>query len=792
MVAWNGSVIAQKDARMEHEVVIGTQARFCLLSDGVVRLEYAPDGAFEDRRSLRAVEAKQPKAFAERAEHGGIIELKSARFTIRYAPDGREFHAGNLQVFRPDGTRLWQPGQVDHHNLGGAHLAMDCIQRGIIPAGVHPAGDAHHDNSEKSHLWNYMFNDQVTQDPDAHYYGGMVSLEQLVAMKPLDQMAPHIQKLLVERAKYPPGILSRSGYFLYNDSATPVYGPDDWPAERPAGKQDWYLFVYGDDFTAALANYRRVFGASLVVPRYSLGLWFSRYPTFNQQGLLDLIDQFKAHDLPLDVMVLDLEWHQRGWFGFDWDRTHIPEPQQLLDHFHAEGIHCTLNLHPDGVPRDDSRFPEFLEKAELSDDANPEPGSVFKDIDLSRRQTARAFLEVFHQPVEQQGVDFWWIDGAGRTTHTTVGSQFWTNEIYQRHITQAFPDRRPLVFTRSAGFGSHRFPFHFTGDTYSQFEVLRSQVEYTLRAGHIGQSFVTHDIGGHMCKHRHIDSELLCRWYQFGAMSPIFRLHSSGGSERLPWLYGDRVVECLKAAMRFRMELLPYLYSLAWQSSEQCLPLCRSNALMQPGWQAGGDIWDSYWLGDRLYCAPILDAGGHRKVLLPRGIWYDGVTGEQISSDGLTPRFVLHEDNAAPLHYLKAKSIIPRQAYCHRAGLVPDTIILDYYPAPGPVQDAFGLYEDDGLSNDYQKGAFGLTTLAVSGEGRLTFSILPDAGAQRLAPAHRTWELHWHGADAVRVHVGNQALPAQTRTVKLGGKDHVVQVFDVTGAVRSGGRFMVD
>lgn len=261
---------------------------------------------------------------------------------------------------------------------------------------------------------------------------------------------------------------------------------------------------------------------------------------------------------------------------------------------------------------------------------------MFYGVDAADRRNAEAFLEVLHLPVQRQGLDYWWIDGQMGVGGAQVDKQLWTNHVYFESARTTLPDRRPMIFSRAGGFGTQRYPFHFTGDTWSQWEVLASQIEYTCRAGHLGRSFITHDIGGHMSQSTMIDPELYCRWVQFGALSPVFRLHSSKGGERRPWLYGDLEMRCFKAALQLRMELLPVLYTLARESHDSGMPLCRSACLQEPAWERGYQVWDSYFLGDRIFVTPIVTPGEAREILLPPGAWWCGIDGRLVVSDGTT------------------------------------------------------------------------------------------------------------------------------------------------------------
>lgn len=756
-------------------------ARFTPITPGLIRMEYSPSGTFEDRRSVRATHRPEGISFVEVNESGPTTRLSTGKIIIDYR--GGPFTAESLCARDAASDQVfWTPDTVDHENLGGVHVAMDCVKPGMIPNGVHPATIKHHPIGIDQSLWT--FHGRLHSEPsltvgDAASHASL--FDEVLATRPFESLPVALRELMEERWKYPPGILSRSGFYLYNDTPSPRLDPSTgWPiASQPEeGYLDLYLFYYGKDYKQALADYRVVFGETPLIPRYALGLWYSRYPTFNQQESVELVETFEKHDLPLDMLVFDLEWHKRGWNGFDWDTDHFPDPDQLLDFLKKRSIHTTFNVHPNSVPIDDSRFDTFIEEAGLTCDKStvkPDYRGVktFSGFDLANPRHAKAFMDVLHKPVQDQGVDFWWIDGDAKADSVPgLDKQLWTNHVYYDHIRKTYPERRPMIFSREPGIGSHRYPFHFTGDSWSYFETLENQVEQTLRAGHIGQSYITHDIGGHISSALHIDPELYVRWVQFAVLSPVVRLHSSKqgegvGGERRPWAYGDRVLHSFQVAMRFRMELLPYLYSIAKESNRTGLPMCRSNLIEAPDWEAGYHQWTAYFLGDRIYGAPVVNAGTIRHVILPPGKWYHGIYGSLIESEGQTERVEISPFNQVPLHYIKAGCLLIKQPYCHRASGLPKKLILEIYPAGQPATDTFILDEDDGESQAFQHGAETRQVFHLE-ENKEAYSVTINAveGGFPGAPIERSYTLKL---------VGNQSHAKTLETGPLPlNKTHVL------------------
>ncbi|MBD3239414.1 MAG: hypothetical protein GF331_02425, partial [Chitinivibrionales bacterium] len=371
--------------------IIGN-ARFTLLSDTLVRMEYAPDGRFEDRPSIRAINRPEPRSFEETDNRDGKHVLVGGRFHITYIPDGKPFWNWNVFVHnRRTRELVWQMDFVDDLNLGGVHRTLNRMNRDRVPHSVHTATSQHHANDD-------------TRGLDMLKFDGTDGEEALSGT-----------------LEYPPAILSKRGYFLYNDTPTEVLGDRGQLCSRDAHPdyQDLYLFLYDKDYAQALADYRLLFGATTLPPRYMLGLWYARFPTLQAREIDQTVADFERYELPLDVFVLDLEWHTRGWHGFDWNEDEYGRPGEFLGNLHDKDIRVTANVHPCMVPVEDSRYEAFLEASGIrpreDDIVAHGRGKVTKlqRFSLSDRRVADAWMDVFHKPVQDEGLDFWWQDGAG-------------------------------------------------------------------------------------------------------------------------------------------------------------------------------------------------------------------------------------------------------------------------------------------------------------------------------------------------------------------------------------------
>ena len=315
------------------------------------------------------------------------------------------------------------------------------------------------------------------------------------------------------------------------------------------------------NYQEAVRDFYRLCGPAPMLPRYALGNWWSRYYPYDAAGYLALMDRFEQEELPFTVAVLDMDWHKvqidpkygSGWTGFSWNRDLFPDPEGFLQTLHEKGLRVTLNLHPaDGIRAYEDAYPAIA--AHRGVDARKGEPVLFDACDPE-------FLECYYDdvlhPLEAQGVDFWWIDWQQGTRTKMPGlDPLWVLNHYG-YLDTGRNGKRALNLSRYAGPGSHRYPLGFSGDTIVTWDSLAFQPYFTATASNIGYCWWSHDIGGHMrgCK----DDELMARWTQFGAFSPILRLHSSCSEfcGKEPWRYKPEAARAMKLALQFRHRMLP-------------------------------------------------------------------------------------------------------------------------------------------------------------------------------------------------------------------------------------------
>ena len=500
-----------------------------------------------------------------------------------------------------------------------------------------------------------------------------------------------------------PGLASRDGWYVVDDSASPVLvgGKQPWIAERPAGKRvDWYFFGAGHDYYRALSDLFLVSGPVPMPPRCMFGSWYSRYWPYRDADYGQIVEDYVTHGLPLDVMVLDMDWHRAGWTGYSWNHELLPHPRELLEWMADRGLSVTLNLHPaDGVHAHEDAYDAFARAMRA-----PKRGKPPVPFNCSDRQFMEHYFKLLHRPLEDDGVDFWWVDWqqGQQCDMTGLDPLPWLNLLHHEDSARR---ARPGLLSRWGGWGDHRHPMHFSGDTQILWNVLRYQVGFTTASSNAGCFFWSHDVGGHYNGLGRAP-ELFVRWMQFGALSAAFRIHSSNRAEldRRPWLFGPEVLDIAREALLARGMRMPYLYSAAWQACRTARPFIRGLYYDHPEEDEAYRWPEEYQLGDDLIVRPAVDPGWGEGKLAPATAWLP--PGEWYGRNGLVsgPRVVVDyvalDETAvwmrggAPIARREIEPGRPRPL-AEREKNPP----LEFDLCPGP-DSARVFYEDDPDSKD--------------------------------------------------------------------------------------------
>ena len=667
-------------------VVTAPNVRFTVLADRLIRMEYSPSGYFEDHPSQTFWYRNHPVPAFDFISNDQRVEIETEHLHLSYRVNARGFTSTTLQV--------------------------------IVKA--------------TGHTWHYG---------DQPYHSGNLG----GTYRTLDEAAGFVRP--------DPGLMGTTGGAAYDDFKSLVFNDACWLEQRAHPEnQDIYFFGYGYDFAGCQRDLTRVAGRTPMVPRYVLGNWWSRYWQYSDEELLGLMEEFKAHDVPLSVCIVDMDWHltetgntSTGWTGYTWNRELFPNPESFIEELHKLGLQTALNLHPaEGIHPHEEQHPAFAEFLGVDPNSNdPIP------FDIADPKFAQGYFEILHHPLEEQGVDFWWIDWQQGELSSLPGLDplGWLNHL---HFYDLGRDgvKRPFIFSRWGGLGGHRYPIGFSGDTVIGWEALDFQPGFTSTAANVGYGWWSHDIGGHMGGVE--DDGLYARWVQYGVFSPIFRLHCTNNPfhERRPWGRGPAAEKSSSRAMRLRHALIPYIYTMSWRNYQTGLPLITPLYYTDPNEDTFTfTAYNTYWFGSELLAAPFTkpvspETGLSRQtVWLPEGDWFDFFTGEFIRGDGWQTLYGTLDD--IPV-FAKAGAIVPLAPQVGWGGIEnPET--LDLYIFPG-ADNVFELFEDDGETVGYQQGKYALTKITQTWEYEaLTLTLSPVNGDLNLVPAKRSYILKFRG-----------------------------------------------
>lgn len=672
------------------KTIIHGNARFTVIENGTVRMEYAEGGRFLDDGTLftlREYTAADREAEVEctvREEEGGIF-IETPLIRLTYRENGRPLNRRNLtaRLFVDGRWEYWYPAKKNARNLGGAMSTLDGVSG---------------------------------------------------------------------RRELPPGLIALDGWHMIDDSRTSVL-KDGWICERDSAHIcDYYLFVYGRDYKGALSSLARVSGKAALPRKCTFGSWYSRWHPYTADDFREIVRGYEDNDYPLDILVIDMDWHHNdwqtpedhprrakcgfghaggnlGWTGYSWNERLIPDKEAMLREFKDKGICITLNDHPcDGVRSNEECYPEFANMLGLREGENP-------PFLCGDRKYMEAFFSCALAPNEKLGVDFWWLDWQQDHLMPNVpgvkGQKVlpWLNYLYYKHSEEG--GKRGASYSRWGGYGDQRHPMYFSGDTVTLWTALEFEIEMTGPSANSMCFWWGHDIGGFAPTETKKEPEMYARWVQFGITTAALKIHSCWDDEvdRRPWLWESPFSDVIRDMYHLRSRLIPMLYSAAYRSYSEDCPFVTPLYYEYPYVDEAYNNPTEYMLGGCLLAAPIYTPGegeeyvAEREVWLPEGDWYNVFTGER-REGRFTERCPL---SAFPL-YARAGVPIPLQPYRERMTSAPLTEldVVIFVPEDGACGE-FCLYEDDGITNGYKTGESLITTIRCCRRGgTLTVSFTPE------------------------------------------------------------------
>ncbi len=405
-----------------------------------------------------------------------------------------------------------------------------------------------------------------------------------------------------------------------------------------------YFLINGPTMKEVLARYTDITGKPGLPAPWTFGLWLSTSFTTNydEETVNSFVDGMLSRGIPLKVFHFDCFWMKEfSWSDFLWDSRVFPDPEGMLRRLKEKGLKICVWINS-YVGQESALFAEGKEKGYFIKRPNGDvwqwdmwqPGLAIVDF---TNPEARAWYAGKLEKLMDMGVDCFKTDFGERIPTDCVyhdGSDpekmhnYYTylyNKTVYDVICRKKGEKEAVLFARSATAGGQKFPVHWGGDCWSDYESMEQSLRGGLSLTSSGFGYWSHDIGGFEATST---PDVYKRWCAFGLLSSHSRLHGSS-SYRVPWAYDGEAVDVVRYFTRLKARLMPYLYRNAVETSKTGVPMMRSMVLEYPGDRNCQYLATQYFLGDSLLVAPIFNDQSMAEYYLPEGTWTSLLTGEE-------------------------------------------------------------------------------------------------------------------------------------------------------------------
>ncbi|WP_284615020.1 alpha-xylosidase [Aquabacterium humicola] len=452
-----------------------------------------------------------------------------------------------------------------------------------------------------------------------------------------------------------PFYLSSRGYGVLVNEAGPV--SFEVASEKTtrvqfsrAGESLDYCVIAGPTPKHVLQRLTALTGRAPLPPAWTFGLWLTTSFTtqYDEATATHFIDEMARRELPLSVFHFDCFWMREfQWCDFQWDPRGFPDPEGMLARLHAKGLKISLWINP-YIAQKSPLFAEgqregyFLKRQDPASKGLTwqtdlwQPGMAIVDFTNPaavawyqghlRRLLAMGvdcFKTDFGERIPSEGVVY--HDGSDPVEmHNLYALKY--NEAVFELLREVRGPEEAVLFARSTYASGQRYPVHWGGDCWSNFESMAESLRGGLSLTSCGFAFWSHDIGGFEGKP---PPAVYKRWIQFGLLSSHSRLHGSS-FYRVPWLVDEESCDVLRAFTQLKHRLMPYLYAKAIEATETGVPVMRAMVVEHPDDPACAPLDRQYQLGESLLVAPVFTDSGEVDFYLPgTGTWTDLLSGEK-------------------------------------------------------------------------------------------------------------------------------------------------------------------
>ncbi|KAF3885962.1 MULTISPECIES: glycoside hydrolase family 31 protein [Nostocales] len=597
-----------------------------------------------------------------------------------------------------------------------------------------------------------------------------------------DEMYQAIPFFIALRPQLAYGIFFNTTFWSQFDIGAEA--PGTLKMETRGSELDYYI-IYGPEPADILRTYTQLTGRMALPPKWSLGYHQCRWSYESETIVRELAQEFRSRQIPCDVIHLDIDY-MRGYRVFTWSPNRFSDPAKLIGDLGQNGFKTVTIIDPGVKYEPEANYHVFDQGIKHDYFVRKVDGqlfhgyvwpekSVFPDFlrsdvrhwwgDLQKSLTDAGVAGIWNdmnepaiddRPFGDGGNKIWFpLDapqggdkedkgdkGEGstvsplstllshRATHAEVHNLYGLSmaRASAEGLQRLRPNERSFVLTRSGFAGVQRWSSVWMGDNQSLWDHLEMSLPMLCNMGLSGVAFVGCDIGGFA---GNATAEMFARWMQVGMLYPFMRGHSAMSTARHePWVFGERTEKICREYINLRYQLLPYLYTLFWEAATTGTPILRPLLYHYPNDPKTYTLYDQVLLGSHLMAAPVYRPGvEHRSVYLPEGTWYDWWTGESYHG----PVHILAH---APLEtmplYVRAGAIIPMQPVMQYVDERPlNQLRLRIWHGASE----FTLYEDDGHTFEFQKGAFATTNYRVFANAEHTILEIEERQGEWIPPS---------------------------------------------------------
>ena len=699
-------------------VVQGDRFRITVLTSGLLRLEYSPDGVFEDRASAFALFRDLPVPSFRLIETDHHLEIVTDRVHLVY--DRGPFSTSGLSIQVRGNVSsyhsIWRYGDTPD-DLRGTARTLDMAD-GAVPL-----------------------------EPGVVSGWGFAVLDDSRTL-----------------------VLTDDGWVAPRDGArTDLYFFGFGLDHRDAIKA--FYAVSGPTPVLprfALGNWWSRYH------RYTADEYVELITRFADEGI-----PFSVSVLDMDWHLVDVDpQYGSGWTGYSWNTELFPDPAGFLQWLHDKGLRVTLNVHPaDGVRAFEDVYPQMA-KALGRDPASGDPIA----FDVTDPEFLTAYFEILHRSLERTGVDFWWIDWQSGPHSRVAGiDPLWMLNHFH-FLDNARDGKRPLTFSRYAGPGSHRYPVGFSGDALITWASLDFQPYFTATASNIGYGWWSHDIGGHMFGGKDDElATRWVQLGVFSPILRLHSSLSPFNTKE-PWRFGPEARAVMTEFLRLRHRLVPYLHTMnhrAAAGEPLVQPMYWSHPTERDSYQVPNQFMFGTELLIAPITVPR-DQGvqvGSVRAWLPDGDWVDLLNGLRYTGGRSV---VMHRELSSIPVLAGAGAIVPLTAELIPGNATDNPAALEVLVVIG-ADGSFEMIEDDGTGSGLDEETVARTPISFD-QASGSVTVGPTTGATACLPDLRSWRITFVGTDpavADRISVSiDDARGTGTTTTETGRVS--VTVDDIT------------